>query len=74
MHGTASKYQALTPRTKALIGIGVMGYAVAGLFLSDTAEEKFGMKATAEDKAKLREMIPRIHTVDKDASPIAKDQ
>jgi hypothetical protein len=71
---TNSKYQGLTPKTKALVGIGVMGYAVAGLYLSDTAEEKLGMKATDEDKAKLREMIPRVHTIDKDASPIAKDQ
>jgi hypothetical protein len=63
----------LTPKTKALIGIGIMGYAVAGLYLSDTAEEKFGMKATDEDRAKLREVIPTIRTVDKDASPIAKD-
>jgi hypothetical protein len=43
-----------------------MGYAIAGLYLSDTAEEKFGMKATDEDREKLREMIPKIHTVDKD--------
>ena len=49
-----------------------MAYAVAGLYLSDTAEEKFGMKATDEDKAKLREMIPKIHAVDKDESPIAR--
>jgi hypothetical protein len=50
----------LTPKTKALIGIGIMGYAVAGLYLSDTAEEKFGMKATDEDRAKLREVIPTM--------------
>ena len=68
------KYQALTPKSKALIGIGVMGYAITGLYLSDAAEDKFGMKATDEDKAKLREMIPTIHTIDKDQSPVAKSQ
>lgn len=51
-----------------------MTYAIAGLYLSDTAEEKFGMKATDEDKAKLRQMIPKIHTVDKDKSPIARER
>lgn len=50
-----------------------MTYAVAGLYLSDTAEDRFGMKATEEDKAKLKEMIPTIHTVDKDESPIARN-
>ena len=71
---SSSKYQALTPKTKALIGIGVMGYAVAGMFLSDAAEDKFGMKATEKDHEKLREMIPKIHTVDKDESPFAKSR
>jgi hypothetical protein len=64
----------LPAKTKAIIGIGVMTYAVAGLYLSDTAEDKFGMKATEEDKAKLKEFIPKIHTVDKDESPIARDR
>ena len=49
-----------------------MAYAVAGLYLSDTAEEKFNMKATDEDRAKLKEMIPRIHTVERDESPISR--
>lgn len=66
------KYQALTPKTKAIIGVGVMGYALAGLYLSDTAEERFDMVPTEQDREKLRQMIPKIHAVDKDESPIAR--
>ncbi|KIW06111.1 uncharacterized protein PV09_03278 [Verruconis gallopava] len=74
MSSWLAKYQALTPKTKALIGFGVMGYAALGLYLSDSAEEKFGMKATEEDKEKLKALIPKVHTIEKGASPLAKDR
>jgi hypothetical protein len=43
-----------------------MGYAATGLFLSDKAEEKFGLTPTPEDHERLRQAIPKIRTVEKD--------
>jgi hypothetical protein len=63
-----SKYTALPAKTRLIAGIGVMVYAGAALYLSDKAEEKFGLLATEEDKEKLRKALPRITTVDRDES------
>lgn len=43
-----------------------MAYATFGLFLSDKAEETFGMVPTEQDREQLREVLPKIRTVDKD--------
>ena len=43
-----------------------MAYAAGALYLSDRAEERFGLKATDEDKEKLRKAFPRITTVERD--------
>jgi hypothetical protein len=43
-----------------------MAYAAGALYLSDMAEEKFGLKATDEEKEKLRSILPRITTVERD--------
>ncbi|KAH3952004.1 hypothetical protein HBI56_146610 [Parastagonospora nodorum] len=58
-------YRAITPKTRIMIGVGVMAYAGAGLFLSDKAEEKFGLTPTEKDMAELRESLPKISTVDR---------
>lgn len=65
---TDRKYLALTPRTRIIIGLGVMTYAGAALFLSDRAEETFNLKATEEEKRRLNEMIPKIRTIDRPES------
>lgn len=59
-------YRNLSPRTRLMIGGGVMLYAGFGLFLSDKAEQTFGFTPSEEDKRKLREAVPKIHVVDKD--------
>ncbi|TID23747.1 gb [Venturia nashicola] len=59
-------YNALPPKTRLVAGIGVMAYAAGALYLSDKAEETFGLKATEEDREKLRKAIPRITTVERD--------
>jgi hypothetical protein len=46
-----------------------MGYAATALFLSDKAEEKFGLSPKPEDREKLRQAIPKIRTVEKDEVP-----
>lgn len=60
------KYRSLAPRTRVLIGVGIMGYAGLGLLLSDTAEEKFGLVPTEKDKEELDRIIPKIKLVDRD--------
>jgi hypothetical protein len=42
-----------------------MAYAAGALYLSDRAEEKFGLKATEEDKENLRKALPKITTVER---------
>jgi hypothetical protein len=48
-----------------MIGVGVMAYAGAGLYLSDKAEERFGLTPNEKDREELRDALPRITTVEK---------
>jgi len=58
-------YKGITPKTRIFIGVGIMAYAGVGLFLSDKAEEKFGLVPTEKDKEELRKAIPTITVVEK---------
>ena len=62
------KYLALTPRTRIIIGLGVMAYAGVALYLSDRAEDTFDLKATEEEKKRLKDMIPKIRAIDRPES------
>lgn len=48
-----------------IIGVGIMAYAGAGLYLSDRAEERFGLTPTEKDREELRKAMPKIATVEK---------
>lgn len=48
-----------------IIGVGVMAYAGAGLYLSDVAEEKYGFTPTEKDKEELRNALPKVTPVEK---------
>ena len=48
-----------------IIGAGIMAYAGAGIYLSDKAEEKFGLTPTEQDLKDLREALPKISTIDR---------
>jgi hypothetical protein len=48
-----------------IIGVGVMAYAGAGLYISDKAEEKFGLTPTEKDREQLRDVIPKVSTIEK---------
>ena len=50
-----------------MIGCGFMAWSLIGLALSDAAEKKFGLEASAEEKEKLNRVIPRITAVDRAA-------
>lgn len=58
-------YRNLSPRTRLLIGGGIMTYAVAGMFLTDKAEDLFGFKASEKEKQQLKDAVPKIHAVDR---------
>jgi len=60
-----SFYRSLTPRTRALIGGGVMVYALTGLFLTDVAEKTFGLSSTDEDRKKLEALVPKVRTIER---------
>jgi hypothetical protein len=49
-----------------MIGVGVMAYAGLGTYLSDRAEEKYGLVPTEEDKEALKKTLPSITLVDKE--------
>lgn len=58
-------YTNLAPRTRLGVGVAIIAWGCAGLYLSDKAEEKFGYTPTEEDKSALRDMAPKITTVEK---------
>ena len=58
-------FKAITPKTRIAIGLGIMAYATAGLYLSDKAEEKLGLTPTEKDKEELRNALPKITTVER---------
>ncbi|KAK7187756.1 hypothetical protein PSPO01_05958 [Paraphaeosphaeria sporulosa] len=48
-----------------LVGVGVMGYAAAAMFVTDRLEEKMGLVPTEKDKEELNRAIPKITVVDR---------
>ncbi|KAM0458148.1 hypothetical protein ACHAPV_001520 [Trichoderma viride] len=58
-------YTNLAPGTRLGVGVAIIAWGCAGLYLSDKAEEKFGYTPTEEDKSALRDMAPKITTVEK---------
>ncbi|KAF3068635.1 hypothetical protein V8C43DRAFT_267786 [Trichoderma afarasin] len=58
-------YQNLTPKTRLGVGVAIIAWGGLGLYISDKAEEKLGFTPTEEDKAELRNLAPKITTVDK---------
>ncbi|KAI4623343.1 hypothetical protein J4E83_004736 [Alternaria metachromatica] len=58
-------FKNIPPKTRMIIGVGVMAYAGAGLYISDKAEEKFGLTPTDQDREQLRDVIPKVSTIEK---------
>lgn len=48
------------------MGVAVLAWGAAGLYISDRAEEKFGFTPTEKDKEELRQMTPHIVTVERE--------
>ncbi|CAF9913641.1 MAG: hypothetical protein HETSPECPRED_001617 [Heterodermia speciosa] len=60
------KFLNLRPRTRMLIGLGIIGYSGMGILISNGAEKRFGFVANEEEKDRLRRIIPKIRTIDRD--------
>ncbi|KAE8144672.1 hypothetical protein BDV25DRAFT_166270 [Aspergillus avenaceus] len=62
-----SSYRSLSPKSKALFGVGMMAWASIGLWASPQVEGAMGMAPTKEEQEDLdRKMALRISRVDKD--------
>ncbi|KAH8432169.1 uncharacterized protein LDX57_009811 [Aspergillus melleus] len=62
-----SSYRSLSPKTRALFGIGVMAWASIGLWTSPQVEGAMGMLPTKEEQEDLdRKLALRVSRVDKD--------
>ncbi|KUI68363.1 hypothetical protein VM1G_03905 [Cytospora mali] len=59
-------YQGLSSTARLGLGVGFLAWGVAGLYLSDRAEEKFGYTPSERDKAALEKLKPEIIVVDRD--------
>jgi hypothetical protein len=61
-----SSYRSLTPKTRALFGVGVMAWASLGLWFSPQVENAMGMVPSAEEKEELeRKLALRVSRVEK---------
>ncbi|RBQ90976.1 hypothetical protein VDGD_09002 [Verticillium dahliae] len=56
-------FRNLSSRTRIGVGIGIIGWGLAGHYLADRAEETY--KAPAEDKAVVDRYVPRVTVVDR---------
>jgi len=61
-----TSYRSLSQRTRLIIGGSIITYALAGMFLSDKAEQALGLVPTDQDKQRLNEAMPKIHAVDRE--------
>jgi hypothetical protein len=62
-------YKGLTPKSRLMLGGGIMAYAVVGMYLTDKAEEKFNFKPTEQDREELQKVLPKIITVEREKRP-----
>ena len=50
------------------MGLGLLAWGVIGLQLADSAEERFGLKPSDEDREALAKLGPRIIPVERQSS------
>lgn len=53
----SSTYRSLTPKTRALFGVGVMAWAAIGLWSSPQVEGALGMQASKEEQEALDKQL-----------------
>jgi len=47
------------------IGLGLLAWGTAGMYVTDTAEKKLGFEASEEDKEALKAFTPKITIVER---------
>ncbi|KAJ6002494.1 hypothetical protein N7451_005041 [Penicillium sp. IBT 35674x] len=59
-----STYRGLTPKTRALFGVGVMAWATIGLWTTPQVESALGMQSTKEEQEALdRQLAVRVSRI-----------
>ncbi|KAJ5642071.1 hypothetical protein N7490_006071 [Penicillium lividum] len=59
-----STYRGLTPKTRALFGVGVMAWATIGLWTAPQVESALGMQSSKEEQEALdRQLAVRVSQV-----------
>ncbi|KAJ5765044.1 hypothetical protein N7520_004603 [Penicillium odoratum] len=59
-----STYRGLTPKTRALFGVGVMAWATIGLWTEPQVESALGMQSSKEEQEALeRQLAVRVSQV-----------
>lgn len=62
-------YKGLAPKTRMIMGVGIMAYAGFGLLMTDEIEQRFGMTPTEQDYEEVRKLVPKISTIEKGQRP-----
>ena len=66
MKSVYRSYSALTPKTRAIFGLGVMLWGGLGLWSSSRVEGALGMSPSQQEKEELeRKLAVRVETVDR---------
>lgn len=60
-------YQNLSSKTRLGVGVGILAWGAAGLYISDAAEEKLGYTPTEKDKQELDKWTPHLTVVEREA-------
>ena len=58
-------YKALAPKTRMLLGIGLMANAGLALQFSDRIEAALGMSPPPSERQKLQDILPRVSAVER---------
>jgi hypothetical protein len=59
-------YTSLSPRIRALFGLGIMANAALALQFSDDIERFLGLVPTKEEEQRLREALPKVSAVERE--------
>ncbi|KAF3923147.1 hypothetical protein ABW20_dc0108106 [Dactylellina cionopaga] len=58
-------FTSLSQTSRFALGGGLIAYGLAGSYLTDRAEETFGLTPTEQDKKKLKDLIPTVSVVER---------
>lgn len=62
----ARSFRNLSPRTRIGVGLAFLSWGMAGIYISDSAEKRWGFEASEKDILSLKEAVPRVVVVDRE--------